>query len=128
MVAGFPWCAKKNGNLKGIEAVIDKDFTSALLAKNLNADLFIISTAVERVFLNFGKKNQKGLGKIPVSELRKYVLEGQFAKGSMLPKVNALIDFVEATGNPGIITGPERLSEAIEGKAGTIVIPAEERT
>ena len=116
---GIPVIQGKNGNLKGIPAVIDKDRASALLAKNLNADFLIISTAIERVFLNFGKENQQEITEMTLTEARKYCNEGHFQKGSMLPKIEASIAFLENGGKEVIITTPELLADAVFGNAGT---------
>lgn len=113
---------EKDGELWGAEAVIDKDFATCLLAKDLNSDLFIISTAVEQVYINFGKHNQKAISKMTVEEAQKYIEEGHFAPGSMLPKIKACIDFVKTTGNPALITSPEKLVEAVNGKTGTYIV------
>jgi carbamate kinase len=108
--------------LEGREAVIDKDLAAALMAKQLNADLFVISTAVEKVCLNYGKPDQKALDTITTEEARQYVEEGHFAPGSMLPKVQAIVDFVRSTGNVGLITDPANLYGALyEGKGTKIV-------
>lgn len=119
---GIPVCKLDNGAYKGIEAVIDKDYAAALMAKKLNADLFVISTAVPEVCLNYGKPDQKTLGKMNIDEAARYIAEGQFAPGSMLPKVKAMADFVKATGNMGIITDPENLYDAVYGDRGTKVV------
>lgn len=112
---------EKNGELIGAEAVIDKDYATCLLAKELNADLFIISTAIDKVYTNYGKANQKALDRITTEEAQQYANEGHFAPGSMLPKINAIIDFVSSTGNEALITSPEKLAEALEGKTGTFI-------
>jgi len=112
---------KENGILKGVEAVIDKDRASALLAKEINADELIILTAVEKVYINFGKENQQALDCVSVSEARQYMTQGHFASGSMLPKVEACIDFVEPTGKKALITDMEKLSDALAGKTGTVI-------
>ncbi len=113
----------KEGNaLKGVPAVIDKDFASATMATLLKADCLIILTAVEKVAINFNKENQQWLSKLNVEEAKKYIEEGHFAKGSMLPKIEAGIEFVE--GNPegfALITLLEKAKEAIDGKSGTIL-------
>ena len=119
---GIPVIKDENGLLKGIEAVIDKDRASALLAKELDADIFIILTAVEKVFLNFGTPEQKALDTITVSEAEKYMNEGHFKPGSMLPKVESIINFVKATGRDGIITSLDKVHEALEGKTGTRIV------
>lgn len=111
--------ALKNNQLIGVEAVIDKDRASALLANQIKADELIIATAVENVCINFNKPNQQKLEKITVAEIKKYIEEGHFAKGSMLPKIEAAIKFLEQGGKEAIITTPDKLSEAVAGKAGT---------
>lgn len=110
-----------NGNhLTGASAVIDKDWTSSLLAAEIDADVFIILTAVEKVAVNFGKPDQQWLDDITVEEARQYAAEGQFAAGSMLPKVDAAIKFAESKkGRTAIITLLEKSREGIEGKTGT---------
>lgn len=120
---GIPVIRKENGDLEGCAAVIDKDAASCLLAKNLQADTFIISTAVDKVMLNFGKPDQKALDRITVSEAKQYMAEGHFAAGSMGPKVEAAIDFIENGGKHVIITQPHLLADAIAGKNGTHITP-----
>src|SRR5574344_1923762 len=109
---GIPVVKDENGILHGKEAVIDKDLAAAMLAKDLKADLFVISTAVPKVCINFGKPNEKKLDSITTEEAKKYMEEGHFAPGSMLPKIQAIVDFVDSTGNVGIVTDPEHLYEA----------------
>lgn len=116
---GVPVVEDEEGNLSGAAAVIDKDYASGLLAAKLNADSFIISTAVEQVYINFGKPDQKGLTEVTLEEAKKYLAEGHFAKGSMAPKVEAVVAFLEAGGHTAIITNPENLSKAVRGEAGT---------
>ncbi len=116
---GIPVIRKEDGHLYGVAAVIDKDFGTAVLASNLEADLFIISTAVPQVYINFNKPDQKALGNITLAEAEKYLAEGHFAKGSMAPKMQAVINFLKAGGKHAIITDPAHLAEAIDGKAGT---------
>jgi len=119
---GIPVVRDEAGMLSGREAVIDKDLAAALMAKQLNADLFVISTAVEKVCLNYGKPNQKTLDTITTEEAQQYIAEGHFAPGSMLPKVQAIVDFVRSTGNVGLITDPANLYGALyEGKGTKIV-------
>ena len=120
---GIPVIRRDDGSYEGVEAVIDKDLAGSLLAGSIKADRFIISTAVEKVYLNFGKPDQKALETITVAEARSYIEQGHFAKGSMLPKIEAMIEFVEATGHEGIITDPEHLAEALHGDAGTHIVP-----
>ena len=107
-------------HLKGASAVIDKDFASCLLAKELDADMLIILTAVEKVAVNFGKENEKWLDEMTVEEAQKYVDEGQFAPGSMLPKVQAAMDFASSKeGRSAMITLLEKAKDGIQGKTGT---------
>lgn len=119
---GIPVVRNPDGSLKGIEAVIDKDLAGALLAKDIKADLFVISTAVEKVCLNYGKPNQRTLDTISLAECRQYIDEGHFAPGSMLPKILAMMDFVKSTGNVGLITNPEHIYDALTGDKGTKII------
>jgi carbamate kinase len=120
---GIPVMQLDNGNLTGVEAVIDKDFGSAILASMINADLFLISTAVEKVAINFNKPDQKWLDTMTVAEARKYLAEGQFAKGSMLPKIEAILKFMDKGGKKALITDPEHIKDALEGKTGTWILP-----
>lgn len=120
---GIPVMRDKDGQYRGIEAVIDKDRAAALLARQINANKFIISTAVEKVYLNFGKPEQKALDTMTVKEARDYISQGHFGRGSMLPKIEAMTEFVEATGNIGLITDPEHLEAALKGLGGTRIIP-----
>lgn len=111
---------KKDGKLKGVDAVIDKDFASCELAKELDADCLIILTAVEKAAINYGKENQKWLDDVKVEEMKMYVEEGQFAPGSMKPKVEAAIEFAESKeGRYALITLLERAKDGIDGKTGT---------
>jgi len=107
------------GELNGIEAVIDKDYASALLAIGIGADLFLISTAIEKVALNFGKKNQRLLDKMTLAEAKRYYDEGHFPSGSMGPKIEAAINFLEKGGKEALITNPENIELALQGKTGT---------
>jgi carbamate kinase len=116
---GIPVIEKENGDLEGIDAVIDKDFLTADLAVNLKADLLIISTGVDHVCLNFGSKNEKKLSKISLNEIKQFINEGHFAAGSMLPKIQAVVSFLEKGGKQAIITHPNQLKEALTGKVGT---------
>jgi len=115
---GIP-VVENDGVLTGVDAVIDKDFASALLALNLNAELLIISTGVDRVCLNFGQENETQLGNITVEEAEKYIEEGHFAAGSMLPKINAILTFLKGGGKKAIITKPDNLKQSMSGKCGT---------
>jgi carbamate kinase len=117
---GIPVVADKQGNLQGVAAVIDKDYASALLASNIGAELFVISTAVPQVCLNYGKPNQTFLDRVSLSEAKTYLAEGRhFAKGSMAPKVQAVVNFLEGGGRQAIITNPENIERALAGEAGT---------
>lgn len=116
---GIPVVRDDNGNLRGAAAVIDKDYATSLLATDLHADLFIISTAVEKVYINYNRPDQIGLDFMTVSQTRKYISEGQFAKGSMLPKVQAALAFLEQGGTETLITSPESLERALAGETGT---------
>ena len=120
---GIPVIRNEDGDLQGIAAVIDKDYASSLLARSIGADLLLISTAVEKVCLNFNKPDQKPIDVMTVAEARRYMDEGHFAKGSMLPKIQAIIWFLEAGGNQAIITNPENIARALLGDTGTRVIP-----
>ena len=120
---GIPVMQLENGDLTGVEAVIDKDFGSAILASMIKADLFLISTAVEKVAINFNKPDQKWLDQMTVAEARKYLAEGQFAKGSMLPKIQAILKFMDQGGKKALITDPEHIKDALEGKTGTWIVP-----
>lgn len=112
----------ENGRLVGASAVIDKDSASSLLAAMLNVDYLVILTAVEKVAINFGKPNQQWLSDITVADAKRYIEEGQFAKGSMLPKVEAAIRFAESKeGHRALITLLEKAAEGIAGKTGTII-------
>ncbi|MDD3996090.1 MAG: carbamate kinase [Sphaerochaetaceae bacterium] len=119
---GIPVIRSKDGYLEGKEAVIDKDLAAALLSKQLKADIFIISTAVEKVCLNYKKPQQRFLDRITLDECAKYIEDGHFAPGSMLPKILAMTDFVRSTGNVGIITDPDHLYESLYGDKGTRIV------
>jgi len=114
----------ENGYLSGVAAVIDKDFASSLLAQEIKADLFLISTAVEKVALNFGKSNEKLIDRMTVSEAKDYLDEGtHFAKGSMEPKIKAIIWFLENGGKQALITNPENIGRALKSETGTWIFP-----
>ena len=118
---GIP-VVRREGRLVGVPAVIDKDFASAKLAELLDADLLVILTAVEKVAINFGKPDQKNLDELTPDEARKYMAEGQFAPGSMLPKVEAAVKFAESKpGRTSLITLLEKAKDGIEGKTGTAI-------
>ena len=119
---GIPVVMGEEG-LKGVAAVIDKDYASSLLAREINADLFLISTAVEKVALNFGKPDEKWLDRMTLSEAKAYLVEGtHFAKGSMAPKMQAIIWFLEAGGKQALITNPENIGRALKGETGTWIV------
>ena len=120
---GIPVIEEAGGSLKGVEAVIDKDFGSSLLATMINADLFVISTAVEKVAINFNKPNQKWLDRMTIAEAEAYMAEGHFAKGSMLPKIQAILRFLKNGGKQALITNPENISRALDGETGTWIVP-----
>ena len=112
----------EDGKIKGVEAVIDKDFASATIAELLDVDYFVIVTAVDKVSINFNKPDQKDLDKITVEEAEKYIREGHFAPGSMLPKIQAAIHFARSKPNrKAIITSIKNIKEAILGNNGTTI-------
>jgi carbamate kinase len=120
---GIPVVRNDDGSLSGIGAVIDKDLSSCLLAKNLGADVFLISTSVDRVALGYRKPTQRWIDRMTVAEAKSYLLNGEFADGSMKPKIEASIDFLENGGKKVIITQPEMLERALAGEAGTHIEP-----
>ncbi len=122
---GIPVVRTPQGELRGVSAVIDKDRASALLGIHLRADLLLISTGVERVALHFGTPQQRDLDRMTLEEARRYMAEGHFAEGSMKPKIEACIDFLERNPNPEafcLITDPENLVPAVQGKTGTRIV------
>jgi carbamate kinase len=119
---GIPVIRNKDGDIEGVEAVIDKDLASSFLATRLGADTFIISTAVDSVYLNFGKKTQTPLKQVTLHELKGYMEEGHFKPGSMKPKIEAIIQFIESGGKKAIITSPENLLKSVKGKSGTTIV------
>jgi len=120
---GIPVVEDENGDLLGAEAVIDKDYASSLLARDIRADLFLISTAVEQVALNFGKPDQRWLDQMTLAEARRYYDEGHFHAGSMGPKIRAIIEYLEGGGKRAIVTNPENLERALQGETGTHIVP-----
>jgi carbamate kinase len=113
------------GELRGVAAVIDKDLASSLLATRIGADLFLISTGVEKVALNFGKPNQRDLDHMTVAEAKRYLAEDHFAPGSMKPKIEASIRFLQNSANPNaraLITNPQNLAAALAGHTGTKIV------
>jgi carbamate kinase len=121
---GIPVIDLGNRQFKGTAAVIDKDFASSLLAQLLNADLLLISTAVEKVALNFGKPDQEWVSYMTLAEVKKYLAEGtHFAKGSMEPKMQAIAWFLESGGKQAIVTNPENIGRALKEETGTLIEP-----
>jgi carbamate kinase len=120
---GVPVISDDDGHIRGIEAVIDKDLAGEKLAESVGADLLMILTEVDQVYLNFGKKEQKGLRTLRLEEAKKYLGEGQFPAGSMGPKIEACVRFIEYGGEKAIITCLECADDALEGKGGTQIIP-----
>jgi len=119
---GIPVNRLPDGSLEGVEAVIDKDRASALLALEINADMFIILTGVEKVYTDYGKPLQKAFDTLTVEEAQRFLADGQFPKGSMGPKIEAAISYVSKTGKRCLITAMETLGEALKGKTGTWIV------
>jgi carbamate kinase len=119
---GIPVVRTDEGSYLRADAVIDKDFCAELIAELIDADYLFILTAVEKVAINFGQPDQKWLDRVTVKDLRKYAAEGHFAPGSMLPKVEAALKFVESGRGNAVITSLEKAAEALIGHAGTVVI------
>jgi len=121
---GIPVVADAEGNLTGVAAVIDKDLASSLLASSLGAELFVISTAVEKVALSFGTPEQRWVDHLTVPEAKACLAEGiHFAKGSMAPKIHAAVSYVERTGGTAVITDPDNVERALAGETGTRITP-----
>ena len=120
---GIPVIEDAEGDLVGVEVVIDKDFASALLATGIDADLLLISTAVEKVALDFNKPTQRWLDQMTMAEARQYLAEGHFARGSMAPKINAILLYLEQGGKEALITNPENIKRALAGETGTRIVP-----
>jgi carbamate kinase len=119
---GIPVARGRDGQWRGIEAVIDKDYASALLASALDADVFIILTGVPKIAIDFGKPTQRFVERLTIAEAERHMAEGQFPAGSMGPKVQSAMQFVRATGKQVLITDVEVLREALEGKDGTVIV------
>jgi carbamate kinase len=119
---GIPVVENADGDLIGVEAVVDKDYASALLAREIEADLFLISTAVEKVALNYRQPDQVWLDRMTVDEAQKYDDEGHFPRGSMGPKIEAAIYYLKYGGNEVIITNPENITRALRGETGTRIV------
>ncbi|HYC93029.1 MAG TPA: carbamate kinase [Thermoanaerobaculia bacterium] len=120
---GIPVVKGRDGQWRGIEAVIDKDYASALLGANLKADVYIVLTGVPKVALDFGKPTQRFIDRMTVAEAEKHMADGQFPPGSMGPKIDSAIQFVKNSGHEVLITDVEVLREALEGKNGTVIAP-----
>jgi carbamate kinase len=120
---GIPVVRGRDGQWRGIEAVIDKDYASARLAADLDADLFVILTGVPKVAIDFGKPTQRFLEQMTIAEAEKHMADGQFPAGSMGPKIESAIQFVRAAKKQVLITDVDVLREALEGKDGTLIVP-----
>ena len=118
---GIP-VVRKERKFRGVEAVIDKDLASSVLAQKIKADIFVIASDVEGAGINWGKADQKMLRKVPLAQMEKYVQQGQFPAGSMGPKVEAIMQFFKATGNRGVICQLKDIEKAIAGEAGTEIV------
>lgn len=119
---GIPVVRNANNQYQSIDAVIDKDLSTTLLAEELKADILIITTGVEKVCINYGKPNQQALGQISIEETERYMAEGHFPAGSMLPKIEASLSFLKNGGKRVIITTPEKLPQALRGETGTHMV------
>ncbi len=119
---GIPVIQADSGDLEGVEAVIDKDLSSALLANAINADLFLIATAVEKVATNFNTPEQQWLDSVTLAEAKEYQRAGHFGKGSMGPKIEAVINYLERGGRKALITNPENIVRALNGETGTVIV------
>lgn len=120
---GIPVVRTEDNKLQGVEAVIDKDLNSVLLADQIHADVLVLATNVDNAWLDWGTDNARPLGTVSVAEMRSHLADKQFPPGSMGPKVEAVCRFVETTGGKGIITALARITEAMHGQAGTVVVP-----
>lgn len=118
---GVPVCEDGHGRLTGVDAVVDKDMASSVLARQVGAKRMLILTSVDCVYLDYGKKGQRPVSKLSVEGAKKYLEEGQFPPGSMGPKVQAAVEFIESGGHDVIITSPDRLEDALAGIAGTVI-------
>ncbi len=119
---GIPVIQDEEGNLIGVEAVIDKDLASSLLARGIGADLLLVSTGVEKVAINFNKPDRRWLDRMTVAEARQHYADNQFDRGSMGPKIQAVIEFIEGGGETGLITNPENIGRALAGETGTFIV------
>ena len=120
---GIPVIENERGELEGAEAVIDKDLASSLLAASVGADLFLISTEVEKVALNFNKPDVRWLDRMTAAQARNHLADGQFGKGSMEPKIKAVLQYLDKGGKRALITNPENMINALSGKTGTEMLP-----
>jgi len=120
---GIPVVVDADGNLTGVAAVIDKDLASSLLATRIDADLLMITTAVEKVSLEFGTPDERPIDRMTLAEAKEYLAEGtHFAAGSMAPKIDAVIGFLERGGERAVITDPENVERALRGETGTTIV------
>ena len=119
---GIPVVEDDEGNLNGVEAVIDKDLASSLLARGIGADLLLVSTGVEKVAINFNKPDRRWLDRMTVADAKKHFADNQFDRGSMGPKIQAVIEFIEGGGQTGLITNPENIGRALAGETGTFIV------
>ena len=119
---GIPVAEDEEGNLTGVEAVIDKDLASSLLARGIGADLLLVSTGVEKVAINFNRPDRQWLDRMTVAEAKKHFADNQFDRGSMGPKIQAVIEFLEGGGSTGLITNPPNIGRALAGETGTFIV------
>jgi carbamate kinase len=119
---GIPVVKDAEGNLVGVEAVIDKDFASSLLARDIGAELLLVSTGVEKVAINFHRPDQQWLDCMTVAEAKRHFADDQFDRGSMGPKIQAVIEFLEGGGSTGLITNPSNIGRALAGETGTFIV------
>lgn len=119
---GIPVVRGPQGEYQSVDAVIDKDLSTALLAQEIHADVLVITTGVEKVCVNFGQPNQRALHRVSVAEMRRYMAEGHFPPGSMLPKIAASLAFLQQGGKRVVITSPECLAAALQGETGTHIV------
>jgi carbamate kinase len=122
---GIPVFRDREGDLEGVEAVIDKDLASSMLARQLDAELLLISTGVPRVAIDYGRPGERWLERMTRTEAERWLAEGQFAEGSMAPKIRAIIGYLDRPGRRGLITDPPNIGRALAGHAGTLVVPDE---
>jgi carbamate kinase len=120
---GIPVVRGRDGQWRGVEAVIDKDFASSLLASELNAEMYVVLTGVAKVSLDFGKPAERALDRITVAEAAHHLADGQFPAGSMGPKIEASVQFVRRGGKQVLITDVEHLRDALQGRDGTLIVP-----